>query len=165
MVMAFVGFANVKGQELIVLQDGHSKWPEVTSVANTSAIAVTEALRFIFATSGLPEELTSDNGPPFNSVAFAEFLKNYVRHKLTYVYHPSSNGQIERGVWSLKLSLQKQLLDSHMSDRTLQHLIRQLVVCVSQHATYIDKIDTSRSVSRQETQDAGFCLASAAYLF
>lgn len=107
-----------------MLQDGHSKWPEVRVVTSTTAGEVTQVLRSIFATWGLPEELVSDHGPPFNSVAFAEFLrKNHAKHKLTAVYHPSSNGQIERGVRTLKQGLFKQLMDDRTADRTLQHKI------------------------------------------
>jgi transposase InsO family protein len=81
-------------------------------------------LRSIFATWGMPEELAVDNGPPCNSVAVAEFLRrNHVKHKLTPVYHPSSNGQIERGVRTLKQSLLKQLTDDRTADGTLQHKI------------------------------------------
>jgi transposase InsO family protein len=85
-----------------MLQDGHSEWPEVRIVTSTAAGETTQVLRSIFTTWGLPEELVSDNGPPFNSVAVAEFLRrNHVKNKLTPVYHPSSNGQIERGVRTL----------------------------------------------------------------
>lgn len=66
----------------------------------------------------------SDHGPPFNSAAFAEFLKkNHVKHKLAPVYHSSSNGQIEGGIRTLKQALFKQLMDDRTADRKLQHKI------------------------------------------
>jgi hypothetical protein len=76
--------------------DGRQEKPSITKEEDLVSC-------HIFATWGLPEKLVSDHGPPFNSVAFAEFpRKNHVKHKLTPVYHPSSNGQIERGVRTLK---------------------------------------------------------------
>ncbi|UYV61405.1 hypothetical protein LAZ67_1004737 [Cordylochernes scorpioides] len=45
---------------------------------------------------GLPQCLVSDNGPPFNSLEFKEFLrKNNVYHLTSPAYNPSSNGIAE----------------------------------------------------------------------
>ncbi|XP_054260334.1 uncharacterized protein K02A2.6-like [Macrosteles quadrilineatus] len=65
-------------------------------------------LRKTFATFGLPLVLVSDNGSQFTSSTFRQFLSanGYgVVHKTTAPYHPSSNGQAERYVQTIKKSL------------------------------------------------------------
>ena len=65
-----------------------------------------EVLRSQFVRHGLPEQLVSDNGPQFTSDEFEKFLKgNRVKHILTALYHPASNGLAERFVRTLKHSL------------------------------------------------------------
>jgi len=117
-------FATTEGQKLLVALDGHSKWPEVRIMKRTDAASLIEILRTMFATWGLPEEMVSDNGPPFQSVELAEFFKNNgIRHTFSPTYHPSSNGLSEVGVKTVNLSLEKQLLDTRTSSRSLQHRI------------------------------------------
>ena len=70
-------------------------------------------MRNIFATHGLPQVLVSDNGAPFVSAEFKEFmLKNGIRHTTTPPYHPKSNGQVERAVQTIKRALKKSSTDS-----------------------------------------------------
>ena len=120
----FTDFADYQGSNLLLGQDGHSKWPEVQIIADKTAHTTIEVLRSWFARWGLPEELVCDNGPPFHSEAFITFLDaNGVNLKHSPSYHPPSNGQIERGVQTVKACLEKQLLDNATSSRTLQHKI------------------------------------------
>lgn len=45
----------------------------------------------------------TDNGPPFVSAEFQEFMeRNGVKHITSAPYHPSTNGLAERGVQSVK---------------------------------------------------------------
>ncbi|GFS64842.1 uncharacterized protein K02A2.6 [Trichonephila clavipes] len=65
-----------------------------------------ECLRDSFARFGLPRVLVSDNGSQFTSYEFQRFMhKNGVRHKTSVPFKPSSNGQAERYVATLKQSL------------------------------------------------------------
>ncbi|GFW11974.1 uncharacterized protein K02A2.6 [Trichonephila clavipes] len=65
-----------------------------------------ECLRDSFARFGLPRVLVSDNGSQFTSYEFQRFMhKNGVRHKTSAPFKPSSNGQAERYVATLKQSL------------------------------------------------------------
>jgi hypothetical protein len=117
-------FAGFEGENLLVLQDGHSKWPEVKILAFTDASSVIETLRTLFAAYGLPEEVVSDNGQPFTSEQLAKFFKqNAVVHTFTLTYHPQSNGTAETTVRSVKVGLLQQLLDSGLCKRLLQHKI------------------------------------------
>lgn len=97
-----------KGTMLLVVIDAHSKWPEVFVMKKTSAEKTISCLRDLFCRFGFPETLVSDNGPQFTSTEFAEYMRSIgTRHVRTAPYHPSSNGQAERFVQSLKASLRK----------------------------------------------------------
>ncbi|GFW09251.1 uncharacterized protein K02A2.6 [Trichonephila clavipes] len=65
-----------------------------------------ECLRDSFARFGLPRVLVSDNGSQFTSYEFQRFMhKNGVKHKTSAPFKPSSNGQAERYVVTLKQSI------------------------------------------------------------
>ena len=88
---------------MLVIVDAHSKWPEVVLMSSSTSQATIRALRQLFATYGLPQQLVSDNGPQFSSVEFATFLtRNGVKHIRSSPYHPSTNGLAERFVHTLK---------------------------------------------------------------
>ncbi|XP_045510461.1 uncharacterized protein K02A2.6-like [Colias croceus] len=96
----------------LILIDAHSKWIEVEKVSTTSARLVINCLRQWFARFGLPKRLISDNGPPFSSSEFANYLqRNGIKHTLIAPYHPSSNGAAENAVRSIKSVLKKAQVD------------------------------------------------------
>ena len=71
----------VDGRMMLIVRDTHSKWPEVMLLSSTTSQATIRALKQLFATYGLPQQLVSDNGPQFSSVEFATFLvRNGVKH-------------------------------------------------------------------------------------
>ncbi|XP_041987296.1 uncharacterized protein K02A2.6-like [Aricia agestis] len=106
----FLGAFN--GCYFLVVIDAHSKWIEVEKVTSTSASVVIGHLRKLFARFGLPKRLVSDNGPPFSSFEFAQYLeRNGIRHTLIPPYHPSSNGAAENAVRSVKRVLKKAQLE------------------------------------------------------
>ena len=81
-------------------------------------MSTTEALRTLFGRYGLPKQLISDNGSQFISSEFVHFLRsNGVKHIRSAPYHPSSNGQAERFVQTLKRSLKASKNDG----RSLSH--------------------------------------------
>ncbi|KAL9953842.1 hypothetical protein ACROYT_G041314 [Oculina patagonica] len=72
-------------------------------MSSTSASATIKALRGLFATHGLPEEIVADNVPQFIAGEIKDFLTaNGVRLCLSSPYHPSSNGEAERAVRTFK---------------------------------------------------------------
>lgn len=103
-----VDFAQ-KGKDMfLVVIDSHSKWIEVVHTSSTTSNATIEILRRLFSSTGLPEEVVSDNGPQFASEEFALFLaRNGIKHTLVPPHHPSSNGAAERAVQVLKQALNK----------------------------------------------------------
>jgi transposase InsO family protein len=60
-------------------------------------------LRCIFGHYGLPEQVVSNNGPPFQPVEHEDFLRqNGIQQVLVSLYHPASNGQATRFVQMVK---------------------------------------------------------------
>lgn len=101
-------FGPFQGKVFLIAVDAHSKWPEVRMVGSMSSATVVRELRDIFSVHGLPECLVSDNGCAFVSREMKDFArKNGVRLMRTTPFHPSSNGQAERMVQTVKAKLKK----------------------------------------------------------
>ena len=97
----------------LVIVDAYSKWPEVIAIKSTSVAKTIEVLRTVFARTGLPNIIVSDNGPQFTSEEFAHFTAaNGIKHITSAPYHPSTNGLAERFVESFKMSLKTSKKDS-----------------------------------------------------
>ncbi|KAI2646044.1 hypothetical protein H4Q32_028458 [Labeo rohita] len=94
------------GTTFLIVVDACTKWPEVFSMTSTTASQTVTVLRELFARTGVPEQLVSDNGPQFVSAEFQVFLKNNgIKHVTSAPYHPATNGLAERFVQSLKNAL------------------------------------------------------------
>jgi len=86
--------------------DAHSKWHDVVCMQSTTSERMVEILREINSRNGLCEQLISDNAPQFTSSEFAKFMEiNGIKHVRSVVHHPSTNGQAENCVRSLKNAL------------------------------------------------------------
>ena len=85
------------GEYLLVATDEASRYPEVEVIKSTSAKEVKPALEKLFAAHGVPEEIKSDNGPPFNGAEFHQFSveKGFIHRRVTPLW-PESNGQAEK---------------------------------------------------------------------
>ena len=96
------------GKMFLIVVDSHSKWMEVFPLNNATTHATIEKLRQAFATHGLPDKVVSDNGTPFTSSEFREFMtKNGILHIRTSPYHPASNGLAERAVRTFKHAMKR----------------------------------------------------------
>ena len=78
-------------------------------MSSTTAEATINALRTVFATHGLSEELVTDN-VVLNLLhrSFKDFLRirsNKTKYILSAPYHPASNGEAERAVKTFKASM------------------------------------------------------------
>lgn len=109
------------GKTFLVIIDATSKWLEVFQMQRTTAEAVIKVLRETFARFGLPKEVVSDNGPPFSSKEYNEFMtRNGVKVSFSAVYHPASNGAAEGAVKLCKRAVRKALRDGCDVDAALQ---------------------------------------------
>ena len=71
----------------------------------TSAQTI-ETLRSVLAIHGLPRVIVTESGSSFKSEEFKTFVrKNGTKHVTSAPYHPSTNGQAERTVQTLKRGL------------------------------------------------------------
>ena len=130
-----VDHAQFGGRLLLVAVDAYSKWPEVHIVSSTSAQQTIDKLRQIFACHGLPATLVSDNGSPFQSTEFQQFVTaNGILHRRVPPYHPSSNGLAENMVKTVKHALSKTKVTK---DVTLDTLISRFLAKYrnTQHTT------------------------------
>lgn len=84
------------GDYLLVIVDEFSRYPVVYVVRNTSAETIMPLLDQTFAMFGYPETVKSDNGPPFQSYEWKNFLEErgiQCRH-ITPLW-PQANAQAE----------------------------------------------------------------------
>ena len=105
------------GKMYLIIIDAHSKWLEVHITSGCTTATTIDKLQLSFSISGLPQVLVSDNGPPFSSSEFQDFMKqNRINHVNTVPYHPASNGLAEHAVKTFKSALKKLLVHfSHES--------------------------------------------------
>ncbi|KIH62976.1 hypothetical protein ANCDUO_06734 [Ancylostoma duodenale] len=79
-------------------------------MGSTTAEKTAEKLKELFNRHGLPEQLVSDNGPPFSSKEFTEYCEyRGVEQIFTPPYHPNSNGEAERFGLTFRNALYKGL--------------------------------------------------------
>lgn len=110
----------IYGSKFFVITDATSKWLEVFKMSRTTAADVISILRRLFSTFGIPETIVCDNGPPFTSYDFKNFLeRNGVRLIFSPPYHPASNGAAEINVKTVKLTLKKAYKEGKDLDRAL----------------------------------------------
>ena len=84
------------GKYALMVTDQYSRYPEVQFTTTTSFEATRKKVKKIFSAHGIPQTLQTDNGPPFNSLAFEEFAKESgFKHKRITPRHPKAQGLME----------------------------------------------------------------------
>ena len=93
--MDFLG-PDTTGETLLVVTDAYSKFPEVEIMKSTTTKQVITRLERIFATHGLPLEVRTDNGPPFNANVFHQYMKSRgIPYRTVTPLWPQANGEAE----------------------------------------------------------------------
>ena len=102
--MVVADLFHMASRTYLVYADRFTAWTEVASTAeNTNGKTICNILRRYFVNFGVPEELSSDGGPPFQSGELSFFLKSWnVSHKPSSAYYAQSNGRAEAAVKHMK---------------------------------------------------------------
>ena len=100
-------YFHFNGNTYVLICDYFSKFPFMFK-AKTSFWSLRDHLIDLFSIEGYPDEIVSDNGPPFNSKEFAKFLSGLgIKHTTSSPGYPRSNGFIERHIQTVKNMLSK----------------------------------------------------------
>ena len=100
-------YFNFNGNSYVLIHDYFSKFPFLYR-AKTSFWSLRDHLIDLFSIEGYPDEIVSDNGPPFQSKEFAKFLSSLgIRHTTSSPGYPHSNCFIERHIQTVKNMLSK----------------------------------------------------------
>ncbi|CAH2247248.1 PREDICTED: uncharacterized protein LOC108718501 [Pelobates cultripes] len=95
-------------QYILVILDYATKYPEAIPLRNTSAKTIARELMLMFSRVGIPKEILTDQGTPFMSKVTKELCKLLqIKHLRTSVYHPQTDGLVERFNKTLKSMLRK----------------------------------------------------------
>ena len=116
-------FFDFQGKCYILICDYFSKFPFMYQ-CKTSWGSLKDHLIDLFANEGYPREIISDNGSPFNSQEFADFLSSHsVRHTTSSPHYPQSNGFIECQIQTVKNLLYKAV---DAGTRSFQNVLTEL---------------------------------------
>ena len=84
------------GDYVLVVIDEYSRFADIDFSTSTSAKATIPKLDRIFSSYGIPLQLKSDNGAPFNSEMFTNYCKFMgIEHHTITPLHPRANGLVE----------------------------------------------------------------------
>jgi len=113
------------GHYLLVVMDDYSRYPAVELLTSPSSKATIPLFDKIFAEHGIPEELKTDNGSPFQSEEFAKFSDylNFYHHRITARW-PEANGEVERFMRTLKKAVRTATAESRSWRQELWKFVR-----------------------------------------
>ncbi|XP_068121096.1 uncharacterized protein [Hyperolius riggenbachi] len=103
-------------QYILVVLDYATRYPEAIPLRNTSAKTIARELFHMFARTGIPKEILTDQGTPFMSRVMKDLCKLLgIQQLRTSVYHPQTDGLVERFNKTLK-SMLKRVVDADGRD-------------------------------------------------
>ena len=94
---------------MLVIIDRFSRWVEAVPSKDQSAATVIKFLtREVMPRFGIPSEISSDNGAAFIQKTLKQVIQHlHVKQRLGCVYHPQSQGMVERVNGTLKTKMNK----------------------------------------------------------
>lgn len=97
-----------KNRYILTLVDTATRWPEAIALKSITTEDVQEGLFNIFCRIGFPHTILSDNGPQFKSEIYLQVCRFFnIKPTKSSIYHPQSNGMVERFNGTLKSILRK----------------------------------------------------------
>uniref|UniRef100_K7G546 ribonuclease H n=1 Tax=Pelodiscus sinensis TaxID=13735 RepID=K7G546_PELSI len=95
-------------QSILVVVDYATRYPEAVPLRNTLSKTIAKELIQIFSRVGIPKEILTDQGTPFVSKLMKDLCTLLrIRALRTSVYHPQTDGLVERFNRTLKSMLKK----------------------------------------------------------
>ena len=92
-----------KGNQYLLISDKYSKFLIVRKLISTTSCAIINHLKSTFPLHGIPERLTTDNGPQYASEEFRDFMQTYVvEHVTSSPMYPQSNDSAARMVQTVE---------------------------------------------------------------
>ncbi len=109
----------------LVLVDYATRYPEAVALRNISAKSVAEALFSMISRVGIPKEILTDHGTAFMSRTIHELYELLgIKSIRTSVYHPQTDGLVERFNRTLKTMIRKFVHDDAKNwDKWLEPLL------------------------------------------
>ncbi|XP_014681202.1 PREDICTED: uncharacterized protein K02A2.6-like [Priapulus caudatus] len=96
----------------MITVDYYSDFFEVDRLSDKTAKEVVSKLKAIVARHGIPDTFVSNNGPPYSSKEFRNFMQKYeIEHVTSSPGYPQSNGKAENAVKTAKWLMTKALHD------------------------------------------------------
>ena len=93
---------------LLTVMCATSRFPHAIPLKNIRAKTITRELLKYFCITGFPQVIQSDQGSNFKSEIFKQFCHNLcIQHNFSTVYHPQSQGSLERFHQTFKSMLKK----------------------------------------------------------
>ena len=100
-------FFHLEGHHFLAFADRFSGWLEVERLPSNSFKNVKKVFLRWFRTYGVPSEISTDGGPPFQSFDYKNFCRTWdIKHRLSSAHYPQSNGRAEAAVKSAKRILE-----------------------------------------------------------
>ena len=101
-------------EDYLCTVDYYSGYFEIDRLEKKTGKSIIKKLKRHFSSQGIPNELFSDNGPPFNSLEFNEFAQQYESElRKSSPNYPQSNGRVENAVKTAKQLLKKSISAGH----------------------------------------------------
>ena len=113
------------GHYILVVIDVYSRYPEIEILKSIAAPKVIPKLDVIFARHGIPEQITTDNGPPFNGNEFRTYMKELgIKHSPSTPLWPQGNAEAE----SFNKPLEKAIRAAHIDRRPWQQELAKFLL-------------------------------------
>ena len=113
------------GHYALVVIGCYSRFPEVEILKSTAAQKVIPKLDSIFARHGIPSQVTSDNGPPFQSCEFKQYMNTMgIKHTTSTPLWPQGNAEAE----TFMKPLGKAIRTAHLEKRPWQQELSKFLL-------------------------------------
>ncbi len=112
-------------EHILVILDYATRYPEAIPLRKATSKAIAQELFLLCSRVGIPSEILTDKGTPFISRLMADLCRLLqVRQIKTTVYHPQTDGLVERFNQTLKQMLRRVATDNRRDwDKMLPYVL------------------------------------------